>query len=121
MSGWYKDNGKSDKIIPLIGDKYLTTSLQGSKGDISISGLVDKRKVLLGEKNTLLVGNANKNITLLGSVGVSLQGSKKISTLLGESATKINLIGVFPYSYFKIRIDTTYITIDFTDTRIDRD
>lgn len=118
---WYKNDANSDKVVLITGDKYLISSLSGSKDVININATADKSEVLLGDKNLTLTVDADKIISLLGSVGVSLEGAKRIATILGELSTTINLLGEAPYSYFKIRIDTTYITVDYTDVKVDRD
>ena len=119
--GWYKHDVDSDKIVFIAADKELPTSLTGSKDVISLLGDTDKQVTLLGDKTTSLLGDSDKIVSLLGSVGVSLEGAKHIAFLLGELETSIQLLGDAPYSYFKIRIDNTFITVDYTDIKADRD
>jgi hypothetical protein len=120
---WEKSAGDSDKVVSLTGDKWLVSSLTGEKGDSTfpLYGSVDKSNVLLGDKIVTLTVDSDKIISILGSVGVSLEGAKHIAILLGELATTIQLLGEYPYSYFNITIDTTYITIDYIDITIDRE
>jgi len=118
---WAKSTVDADKIVSLDGQKYLITSLTGRKGgEENLTGSADKSKTLLGDTLINFTVDADKLISLLGGVGVSLEGAKYIATLLGELATTVQLLGEFPYSYYQVTVDTTYITVDYTDITVDR-
>jgi len=114
-------NVTADKTLLVTGE-YPSESLLGEKDIFPLSGSADKQKGLFGDTIVSFTSDSDKIVSLLGSVGVSLTGQKLLPTyLLGKKDTTVALLGEAPRSFFRIHVDTTYITCDDVSVTCDRD
>ena len=116
MTIWKKYTSTADKNMLVNGNKHLSTFLAGRKElDLALSASSNLRELLLGDFFIIFNTFSDKVVSLSGSTLVSLNGTKQISTLIGELSTTTNLLGDASYSKFPIYCDTTYVTFDYVD------
>lgn len=116
-------SASSDKIISVIGEKFIT-SLTGEKYGVELLGLSDKTISLTGEKNITtfnVTSDKSKELEALKYIA-DLEGLKYLSeALLGLLDKSKNLqadgAGV---GWWYILVDTTLITADNTYVTVDR-
>ena len=112
----------SDKIVPVIGEKYITL-LTGEKGGVSLLGSVDKTTMLLGEKNIANFEVTTDKITNLNGQKYTdeMLGEKNINSILGSLDKSANLNGDGAcVGWWYILVDTTLVTVDNTYITVDR-
>lgn len=112
----------ADKIFSAIGDKDII-DLTGEKYTSLLNGSTDKQVSLLALKNiTIIETTTDKAINFIGDKYLDdLIGLKNIDSLIGDTDKAIDLIAdADGDGWWYILIDTTYITIDDINIKIDR-
>lgn len=115
--------GDTDKIVLETGQKEVS-NLAGEKygGSLYLLGDTDKDISLSGQKNISNLSGLKDISSLSGLKYISdLNGLKHISNLLGLADKNPVLYGEAGEGYWKIYVDTTYITVDSTTVKSDRD
>jgi len=115
--------GDTDKIVLESGEKEISI-LAGQKhgGSLNLLGQADKTINLIGERDISTLFGMKNVASLSGLKHITdLSGLKDIATIFGQVDKAPVLYGEAGEGYWKIRVDTTYITVDSTTIGVDRD